>query len=248
LITDAWFYTAAVPAVLIFGISKGGFGGGLGVMAVPIMALVASPLQAAAILLPILCLMDIVGAWAFRRHFLWSELRLIVPASVVGIVIGALLFEFMSASIIKLLVGLVAVLFTLHHWFQQRWGSGARAPLPHAVGALAAAASGFTSFIAHSGGPPINMYLLRRHLDRTSFVATTVYFFFAVNYIKLLPYAWLGQFNAENLRTALVLAPLAPIGVYAGIWLHRRVSDVVFFRIAYALLFLVGLKLIYDGF
>ena len=73
LITDPLFYAAAIPAVLLFGISKGGFGGGLGTAAVPLMALVISPVQAAAILLPILCLMDLVALWKFRGTAVVSE-------------------------------------------------------------------------------------------------------------------------------------------------------------------------------
>ena len=248
MITDPWFYVAAVPAVLLFGIAKGGFGGGLGVLAVPLMALVISPLQAAAILLPILCLMDLVGLWAYRGKWLWPELRILVPASMLGIVVGTLLFGFMSAAAIRIIVGLVAIVFTLHYVYstRQRDDSSLR-HFPPAVGFAAGAAGGFTSFIAHAGGPPISMYLLRRPLDRTDFVATTVLLFAVINYVKLLPYGWLGQLSAANLVTSLVLAPLAPIGVYTGVWLHRRVSDRFFFRLMYVLLFVVGCKLLYDG-
>ena len=91
------------------------------------------------------------------------------------------------------------------------------------------------------------MYLLRRSLNRTEFVATTVVFFAVVNYVKLVPYTWLGQFDTSNLLTSLVLAPLAPVGVGLGVWLHRRVSDRFFFSFVYVLLFLVGLKLVYDS-
>ena len=112
LITDPWFYAAAVPAVLLFGIAKGGFGGGLGVLAVPLMALTVSPVQAAAVLLPILCLMDLVGLWAYRGRWLWPELRLLVPASMIGIAVGTLLFGFMSAATVRIIVGFVAIAFT----------------------------------------------------------------------------------------------------------------------------------------
>jgi uncharacterized protein len=91
------------------------------------------------------------------------------------------------------------------------------------------------------------MYLLRRPLDRTGFVATTVLFFAVVNYTKLLPYAWLGQLAGGNLMTSLVLSPLAPIGVLTGVYLHRRVSDRFFFGVVYILLGAVGVKLIWDG-
>lgn len=248
MITDPLFYLAAVPAVILFGIAKGGFGSGLGVMAVPLIAMVVSPVQAAAILLPILCLMDIVGLWAYRGKWMLPELRILLPASLVGIAIGTLLFEFMSPARLRLLLGIVAISFTLNHWIQAAFRKSTQQELfGPAVGFGAAAVAGFTSFIAHAGGPPITMYLLRRGINRTQFVATTVVFFAVVNYVKLLPYAWLGQFDAGNLKTSLVLAPLAPLGIGIGVWLHNRVTDRFFFGLAYAMLFVVGCKLIYDG-
>lgn len=247
MISDPYFYLAAVPAVLLFGIAKGGFGGGLGVMAVPLMALVVSPVQSAAILLPILCLMDLVSLWAYRGRWVLSELRVLLPWSLAGIAVGTLLFGWMSPAVIRLILGVVALTFTLHHWLQKARRTGGEKVLSPAIGMAASATAGFTSFIAHAGGPPISMYLLRRGLDRTAFVATTVVFFAVVNYVKLLPYAWLGQLDAANLQTSLVLAPLAPLGVAAGVWMHNRVSDRFFFQVAYTLLFLVGARLVYDG-
>ncbi|MBT8098172.1 MAG: sulfite exporter TauE/SafE family protein, partial [Gammaproteobacteria bacterium] len=161
---------------------------------------------------------------------------------------GTLSFEYMSPAVLRLIVGLVAVLFTVHYWVGQRRRKGAAARhFSPAAGVAGGAVAGFTSFIAHAGGPPVSMYLLRRPLDRTDFVATTVLFFAVVNYVKLLPYAWLGQLQVGNLATSLVLAPLAPIGVMIGVYLHKRVSDRFFFAFVYVLLFLVGLRLIYDG-
>ena len=248
MITDPWFYAAAVPAVLLFGIAKGGFGGSLGVVAVPLMALIISPIQAAAILLPILCLMDLMSLWAYRGQWVWSELRVLLPASMLGIIAGTILFGYMSPALIRLLVGLVAIAFTLHHFVNVRRNpNGGLSHYPQAAGIVAAATAGFTSFIAHSGGPPINMYLLRRPLNRTDFVATTVVFFAVVNYVKLVPYAWLGQLASNNLLTSVALAPLAPIGVVIGVWMHRRISDRIFFRVMYVVLFIVGAKLIADG-
>lgn len=248
MITDPWFYTAAIPAVLLFGIAKGGFGGGLGVVSVPLMALVVSPLQAAAILLPLLCLMDLVSLWKYRGQWIWPELKVLLPGSIIGILIGTLLFEFMSASAVRLIVGTVAILFTVHYW-STRFAGDRRPPrhFPKSLGIIGGASAGFTSFVAHAGGPPISMYLLRRPLNRTDFVATTVLFFAVVNYVKLAPYAWLGQFDGTNLLTSAVLSPLAPAGVLIGVYLHKRVSDRFFFAFVYVLLFLVGLRLVYDG-
>lgn len=248
MIDDPWFYAAAVPAVLMFGISKGGFGGGLGTLAVPLMALVISPVRAAGILLPILCLMDLISLWAYRRKWIWTELRVLLPASLIGIGVGTWLFGYMSPAVIRLIVGIVALVFTAHYFVSRRQRPlGDSRDFPQILGWLGGGTAGFTSFIAHAGGPPISMYLLRRPLNRTDFVATTVLFFAVVNYVKLVPYAWLGQLQSANLLTSLVLAPLAPVGVMIGVYLHKRVSDRFFFGVVYVLLFLVGLRLIWDG-
>lgn len=248
MITDPWFYAVAIPAVLLFGISKGGFGGGLGTAAVPLMALVISPVQAAAILLPILCVMDLVALWKFRGKWVWPELRVLLPASLIGILVGTLLFEYMSAAVVRLIVGAVAIAFTLHFWINKQRASGEELPdYARSYGMLGGSVAGFTSFVAHSGGPPISMYLLRRPLDRTDFAATTIVFFAVVNYVKLVPYTWLGQFDTDNLATSAALVVLAPVGVLIGAWLHKRVTDRFFFAFVYVLLFVVGLKLVYDG-
>ena len=232
----------------MFGISKGGFGGGLGTLAVPLIALVISPIQAAGILLPILCLMDLLSLWAYRNKWIWTELRVLLPASLIGIAVGTALFEYMSPAIIRLVIGVVAITFTLHYWINRKRAIKEGLPdFPQRAGIIGGGVAGFTSFIAHAGGPPINMYLLRRPLNRTDFVATTVLFFAVVNYVKLIPYAWLGQLQTGNLLTSLVLAPLAPIGIFIGVYLHKRVSDRFFFGFVYVLLFLVGWRLIWDG-
>lgn len=248
LINDPVFYMAAIPAVMIYGIAKGGFAGGFGIIAVPVMALVVSPVQAAAILLPILCVMDLFTLWIYRGQWLWPELRIIVPPSLIGIGIGTFLFGYMSPDVIRLLLGTVAIAFTLHYWWQRyRRPAAGQLLFGPRVGFAAAAAAGFTSFIAHAGGPPLSMYLLRRGMTRTTFVATAAVFFTVVNYVKLIPYAWLGQFDTANLTTSLVLAPLAPIGILAGKMLHDRVSDRFFFNFAYTTLVFVGGKLMWDG-
>ena len=248
LLTDPLFYAACIPAVLLFGIAKGGFGGALGVAAVPLMALVMSPVQAAGILLPILCLMDLLSLWAYRGKWVWPELKSLLPASLLGILAGTLLFGYMSANAVKLVIGIVAIVFTSHHFLTQMKKSAAKPSyLSPGYGVVGGTVAGFTSFIAHAGGPPLSMYLLRRPLNRTEFVATSVVFFTVVNYVKLVPYGWLGQLASDNLMASLILAPFAPIGVKLGVWLHNNVSDRIFFRFVYLLLFIVALKLISDG-
>lgn len=247
-ITDPLFYFLAIPAVILYGISKGGFGGGLGVLAVPLMSLVVSPVKAAAILLPVLCFMDLFGLWVYRNQWDPVNLRLLIPGCIIGIIIGTALFKYMDPNFFKLLLGTISIVFTLDYW-SKRWGKQDHEPTnPNLLWAsVAAVIGGFTSFIAHSGGPPISMYLLPQKMQRTMFVATTVLLFTVINYTKLIPYAWLGLLHTDNLATSLLLLPTAGFGFMLGVWLHKKVSENIFYNICYTLLFVVGIKLVYDG-
>jgi uncharacterized membrane protein YfcA len=247
LIEEPLFYLLAVPAVLILGISKGGFGGGLGSLAVPLTALVVSPIQAAAVLLPILCVMDVHGAWVYRGRWDKANLKILMPAALIGLAVGTFTFRHLDAQIIRLLIGTIAVGFTIHFWLSGLTATPTARGADAVRGGFWGAVSGFTSFIAHAGGPPMSVYLLPQRMDKTRFLATTVIFVLFMNYVKLVPYAWIGQFSAENVYTSLVLLPIAPIGMWLGIWLHRVVPEDVFYRVCYLLLFVAGLKLLYDG-
>lgn len=245
IVQDPWFYAAAVTAVLILGIAKGGLAGGIGLVAVPLMSLTIEPARAAAILLPILMLMD---ATALRPYWgLWDKHNLLTtaPGAVLGTALGLASFGLLSADALRIMVGTIALAYSLRWWLVRTVGP-AREP-GFARGTFWATLAGFTSFSVHAGGPPIHVYLLSQRLDKTTFQATTVLFFFAVNWLKLGPYAWLGQLDGSNLATSLVLAPLAPVGIALGAWLHHRIDERAFFRIVYASLVVLGAKLIYDG-
>jgi uncharacterized membrane protein YfcA len=246
MIADPLFYAVAIPAVLLTGISKGGFGSALGGIGVPLMALAISPVQAAAILLPVLCFMDLVGVRVYFGKWDKENLKIMLPGALLGIAIGTLTFGLLTENAIRILIGGIAVAFPLNAWF----GFGAR---QHPAGRSAikgtfwSGVSGLTSFLAHAGGPPAMVYMLPQRLDKTTYVATISIFFMFVNAVKLVPYAWLGQFDAANLSTSLVLAPLVPLGVWLGLWLQNRIDTVWFYRIAQACLFATGLQLIYQG-
>jgi hypothetical protein len=246
LISDPLFYAVAIPAILLVGISKGGFGGGVGLIGTPMVALVTTPTRAAAILLPILCAMDIVGVIAYRRNWDPVNMRILVPGSVLGILLGTATFRFLDENHIRLLIGALALAFVLRYWLVRKSAAEPKAPNRRA-GSLWAALSGFTSFVAHAGGPPLSVYLLPQQMDKTLFVGTTVIYFAFVNYLKLIPYSFLGQFSGENLVTSLLLSPLAPLGMWLGIWLHRRIDERLFYQTVYLMLAVVGLKLLYDG-
>ncbi|PKO60744.1 MAG: sulfite exporter TauE/SafE family protein [Betaproteobacteria bacterium HGW-Betaproteobacteria-18] len=244
-ITDPYFYAVTIPAVLLLGVSKSGFGAGFGSLAVPMMALAVSVPQAAAILMPVLLLMDVLGMAAFRKNFDMKLLKFLVPCGLVGIVIGALLFKLLDAHLVAGIVGVFTLLFLAQRLlFPPKADSP---PPPRWLGAILTATSGFTSFIAHAGGPPVNAYMIPLRLSPIRFTATMAFFFFVINLSKWIPYAWLGLLDWRNFATSVVLLPVAPIGVWVGVRLARRISQVLFYRFLYAGMFLTGIKLLSDA-
>ncbi len=246
IITDPFFYALAIPAVLLLGISKSGFGTGFGSLAVPMMAMSISVPQAAAILMPVLLLMDTLSLAAFRKDFDKQLLKFLVPFALLGTVIGALLFKLLDTHIVAGLVGAFTLLFLAQRLlFPPRPNSP---PPARWLGALLTITSGFTSFVAHAGGPPINAYVIPLRLSPVKFTATMAFLFFVVNLSKWIPYAWLGLLDTRNMATSVMLLPLAPIGVWVGVRLARRISEVLFYRFLYSGMFLTGCKLLWDGF
>jgi len=246
LITDGYFYAVAIPAVLLLGISKSGFGAGFGSLAVPMMALAVSVPQAAAILMPVLLLMDLLGLAAFRKDFDRQLLKFLIPFGLLGTCMGALLFRLLDTHLVAGIVGVFTLLFLAQRLlFPPKADS---APPPRWLGAILTTTSGFTSFVAHAGGPPISAYVIPLKLSPLVFTATMAFLFFFINLSKWIPYAWLGLLDWRNMATSLALLPLAPIGVWVGVKIASRINQVLFYRFVYGGMFLTGCKLVWDGF
>lgn len=246
MFADPVFYLAAIPAVLITGIAKGGFGG-IALMAVPLMSLVMSPVQAAGIMLPILIVMDAVGLWAFRKDFDPTHLTYLVPAATLGVLLGYLSVGWMSDDLIRIIVALIAAWFLISAFMRRGQATQKNGPPTPATAGLWGSVAGYTSFIAHAGGPPFQVYLIPKGLEPRAFAATAVFFFTIVNLIKLPPYLITGQISMTNFWLSATLFPIAPVGVALGVYLNGRVPRDVFFNLLYIGLGAVSLKLGYDG-
>lgn len=243
---DPLFIAVAVTAVLLVGLSKAGLLGGLGVVGVPLLALVMSPRDAAGMMLPVLLCMDAVAIWMYRKECDWNIIKIMLPGAAVGTLAGWALWSFVSDAVVLLMVGVVTLLFILDAVFPLRKkleGLPPSKPWGRFWGAIA----GFTSFISHTGGPPFQIYVLPRRLAPAIYAGTTAFFFAIVNTSKLVPYYFLGQLNTHNLQLSAMLAPVGVLGVLLGVYLVRRISAKLFYRIAYWLVFLLALKLIWDG-
>ncbi|HOB45207.1 MAG TPA: sulfite exporter TauE/SafE family protein [Zoogloea sp.] len=239
-----WIVTAI--AILLTGISKSGLGGALGGLAVPFMSMWLSPRDAVAVMLPVLIAMDLFGIRAWRGKADWAELRLLLPAALVGIAVGSLSFGMMSDRMVKGAVGFIAVAFALDRLLRQGKALAPTGPLRNFAW-LCGAGAGFTSTLAHAGGPPVMIYLLTRRLPREAFAGTSVFFFAAINLAKLPFYVGLDLFSRDTLAMSAMLLPLVPVGVWLGMRLLKWIPERPFYLLATAALGLSGVKLLWDG-
>ena len=241
------FWVCAIVAVIFVGIAKAGFGGGVGMVATPLLALTIPVTTAAALMLPILMACDVFAVRHYRQCFDHRSFKMLLPGAFIGVGTGAFFFNHFhdNQRVLQVGMGILALAFVLVQAMQVLVLNILKKRRPSASeGVFMGALSGFTSTLAHAGGPPVNIFLLAQNLPRDLFVGTTVIFFACLNVIKLVPYCGLGILKMDILLTTLVLSPLCYVGVRVGIFLNRRSTNQWFYRIVYALLFLTGVQLV----
>lgn len=242
---DLQFYAVAAFSVTFAGFAKGGFGGGPAFVASAILALVTTPTQAIGLMLPLLMLMDVATVRPFWKKWDLRRARIMIIGGLPGVLLGSVFYRMTDDDMLRLLIGLVALLFVA--WQLLPKSSVREANFSQPVGFLAGVVSGFTSFISHAGGPPAAMYLLSQKLDKTAYHATMTLVFWVINAAKVIPYAVLGIFTTETLLADVILAPFAIFGVWLGVRAHHIIPDPIFFRLIYIVLSLTGAKLVFDA-
>jgi uncharacterized protein len=243
---DPYFWFIAILAAFIVGLSKSGLVGGLGFMAVPMLALVMPARDATGMLLPVLLAMDAIAVYIYRREANWRVIAIMVPGALVGTLIGWALWSVVSDAAVLFAVGVITLLFVLDSVLPLRKVL-AGLPPSRPWGTFWGGVAGLTSFISHTGGPPFQIYTLPQRMEPRVYAATTAFFFAILNTAKLVPFYFLGQLSVSNLELAAVLAPVGIAGVLIGAALVRRISVKLFYQLAYVLVFGLALKLIWDG-
>lgn len=244
IITEPLFYFVAVPAVILLGLAKGGFSG-LGIASTPLLALYLPPLEAAALILPILITQDMISIYVYRRDWDAWNLKVMLPGAIAGMALGWLLASHLSDALVRIIIGIIGLAFVANTWLRR----GRIEPHPATVvsGVFWGGVSGFTSFMTQGGGPPFQVHVLPQRLPKLTLVGTTTIFFAVVNLLKIGPYFMLDQFTTKNFATSLLLLPIAVLANFAGIWLVRKTPTGLFYNIAYVLLFIISLLLLWQG-
>lgn len=238
-------WVLAVVAAIAVGLSKGGLAM-VGIISVPLMSLVMSPVQAAGLLLPIYVVSDVGGLIAFRRNLDRRVLMLALPGAMVGIAVGWATASIVPVRGVTLIVGIIGLGFALNALIRPALDAAPRQPRGR-VATIWGGLAGYTSFVSHSGAPLWQVYAQPLHLSPLVYAGTTTWFFAIGNWVKLIPYAALGQLSSANLATAAVLMPISLVAVWAGLRLVRIIPPLLFYRLITWGLLLVSLRLIWQG-
>ncbi len=240
------FFICAILSVIVVGISKSGFGAGLGVLSLPLMASQSTLNEALAVLLPLLIAIDLVGIRRFLKNANWRILKLILPAAFFGMFLGMIFFTVITPKALTLFVGVFIMLFLIQMLVTSHFDLRDAKPYPW-LGRFMGITSGFTSFVAHNGGPPITIFMLRENLLPMVYTSTLGVFFAFINFGKLGPYAYLDLLHFKQLATSAILLPCVPVGVYLGFYLAEKISVKWYYRIVQFFLLVASVKLIADG-
>jgi len=241
----------AAFGVLFIGLSKAGFGGGLGMLTTPLCVLAfgaggQTPAFAVGVILPLLCAGDAFSLYHYWGKWERRNLKILLPGVVAGVFLGAQLINLLTPRQLNLCIGLIAVAFVTFQWFKE-WvfaKEGSFQP-NYKIGLPCGLAAGITSTIAHGAGPVVAVFLIPQKMPKEIYVGTTVLVFTWINWIKVPFFVANGIIHRETLLTGLIYAPLIPIGVWLGVWLNRKMSERLFLNLVYALTFLTGLQLIF---
>ena len=239
------FWSLAVISAVFTGLSKGGLPA-FSMLAVPVLSLVISPVTAAGLLLPVFLFSDIFGVWAYRREFRHDLLKIAAVGTILGCTIGWVTAEFVSENLVRLLIGMIGAIFALNYLLRRK-SDAAPCPPTWARGVIWTTVAGFTSFVSHAGAPPWQIWVMPMGLTKMAFAGTTTIVFAMMNLTKIVPYYFLGQFDLQNLRVALMLLIPAVVGVYIGYCLIRVLPDKFFFGVVTWVLLSISCKLIWDG-
>jgi hypothetical protein len=246
IITDPFFYALAVPAVVALGLSKGGFAG-MGQMATPLLALVMPPLEAAAIMLPIMIVQDVAAVWVYRKEWDGRVIAIMLPGALAGIGLAWALAAHISEAAVRVFVGAITIAFVLYNWIGIQRVEREIGSANIGAGVFWGTLSGFTTTICQAGGPPYQIYVLALRQSKMVFIGTSAIFFATMNWLKVVPYAALGQFSAKGLATSLVLIPLAIATNQLGFWLVRRTPQKLFYQVTLVIMFVISIALVKTG-
>ena len=235
-----------ISMIALAGLSKGGLGGSFAVLCVPILSLVMSPIEAVALMAPILVVMDLTGLYKFRKNIYWKELKIILPAGILGVGAGAFMFSAINENQLRIIIGIMGLVY-LSREFYKYIAKKSGHLMAQKFGYIYGFLSGVSSVLAHAGSPPLSVYILSRGMNKTQYHVTTIVFYTVINGFKILPYLYLGLLNVNEGLWTLYATPVAVSSMLMGAYLHHKIEGKIFFYTIYVGVFVASVKVLFDG-
>jgi uncharacterized membrane protein YfcA len=240
------FLLMLAAVAFLISLSKGGLGGMAGTLSTPLMALVMPVNKVLGLLLPIMLLADVFSIAFHWRRWNGRLVWLLIPGAVIGVTIGTYFIANVSTHVLKIGLAIIALLFVTYKILEKRILGSVKYQERNWHGWLAGTTAGFTSAMAHSGVPPISIYLMLQDVSPRVFIATSVLFYAILNWIKVPFYYFTGMFDFQQLWQIAWVFPIVPFGVWIGRWLVTKVSKNIFDNIILVLLVITALLLIFG--
>jgi uncharacterized membrane protein YfcA len=240
------FLSMLVAVIFLISLSKGGLGGMAGSLATPLMALVMPVSQVLGLILPFMLLADVFAIALHWRRWNWRLVWLLIPGAVIGVTIGTFFIANAPTNVLKIGLAVIALLFVAYKLIEKRLLASMTYQARNWHGWLAGTVAGFASSLAHSGSPPISIYLMLLDVTPAVFLGTSVLFFAILNWIKVPYYLYIHLFDFQRIWQIAWVFPIVPLGVWVGRWLVTKVSKNIFDNIILFLLVITALLLIFG--
>ena len=243
---DYSYYLLVSFCILLFAISKSGFsGGGLALISVTVLSIAYGPLTAIAVLMPMLLICDVMAAYLNRNNYEHKIIWSLAPYSLLGVMVGMILFKFINLSMISIFIGSISLAYVIFNYLVTN--SKIKNIPFYGSKSFWGTLAGFTSFCLHSGGLPMNIYFMSLYKRKVQFVSGLVFSMALINIFKIIPYFYLDILDFEKLIDYLIFSPVAIIGVVLGHWMNSKLSDESFFMIINFFIVVASLRLVYLG-
>jgi uncharacterized membrane protein YfcA len=232
--TQQQILVIALCAFLV-GVSKTGVPG-VGILNVPLMALVFFAKESTGLLLPLLALADIFAVVYYHRHAQWKHIWRLLPWALVGIGAGSLIIRYISDVQLKPIIGfIVLVLLIVNYWRLHRAGDELKVPSHWAFAATLGFAAGLTTCMANAAGPIMVIYLLAMRLPKNEYIGTGAWYFLILNWLKIPLFVWDGRITMASAKADIVMLPIIALGAFAGIVILKKLPQ-KYFNLAIQLL------------
>jgi uncharacterized membrane protein YfcA len=245
---SSYQWTILLVCAFIVGVSKTGIPG-IGILAVPMLALAFPAKASTGLLLPMLAFADIFAVVYYRRYSHWNHILRLLPPALMGIIVGSIIIRHIDNSQLKPFIGIIVLtMLAINYWRNYKNGNNSHIPTHWSFALIMGFTAGLTTQLANAAGPIMVIYLLAMKLEKNEFIGTGAWYFLILNWLKIPLFIWDGRISLESISADILVLPLVAIGALSGILILKKLPQKVFNTVIQILALLAALKLVLSAF